>query len=131
MKIRTLATPWLVAVALALPLTMAPARAEAQSRKSEIEHRQKTKNEWRNIAIGSGALAILGLVEKNGTLTTVGTIGALYAASRYEHDRKSQSRLERSRAALYSNKHIKYKGHRYVRKTVTKRGKKYYQFVRC
>ncbi len=131
MKMNSLAAKFALAVALCTPMVMAPANAEAQSRKNAAQHRQQTKNEWRNIAIGSGALALIGLIEKNGTLTTIGTVGALYAASRYEHDRKSQNKLERQRASLYSKRYISYKGKKYERRLVTKNGKKYYQFVRC
>ncbi|MBX3119508.1 MAG: hypothetical protein KF784_10610 [Fimbriimonadaceae bacterium] len=131
MKIRSIAAPWLLAAALSAPM-LTTSMADAQSSKRDsVAHRQKTKNEWRNIAIGSGIVALIGLSEKNGTLTTLGTVGALYAASRYEHDRKSQSKLQRERAALYSRERFTYKGKRYERKTVMKNGKKYYKLVRC
>lgn len=129
MKIQSFSAKWLLAITLA-SASFLPISAQAQ-RRSESQHRQQTKNEWRNIAIGSSILGLIGIVEKNGTMTTLGTIGALYAASRYEHDRKSQSRIDRSRASIYSKKYVTYKGKRYQRRTVVKNGKKYYQFVRC
>lgn len=98
--------------------------------RSTSARRQQTKNEWRNIAIGSGAVAILGLLSKDSTLTFVGAAGALYSAYRYEQDRKSQSRLDRTRAAYFSRPYFYRDGVRYDRRTVVKNGSKYYQFVR-
>jgi len=103
---------------------LAPAGAQ------EYAHRQKTKNEWRNIAIGSGALGVLGLLKHDSTLTFAGAAGALYSANRYEQDRRSQSRIGRARAAYFSNDHFYRDGQRYTRKTVRRNGKTYYQFVR-
>ena len=90
----------------------------------------KTMNEWKNIAIGSGIVGVLGLIKKDGTLTFVGTAGALYSLYRYEEDRKSRDRYRRLRASYFSKGSFTRDGHRYVRKTVVKNGKKYYQFVR-
>jgi hypothetical protein len=104
---------------------MSPIAANAQS-----SHRQQTKNQWRNIGIGSAALGLLGLVKGNNTLTAVGAAGALYSANRYEQDRKSQSKSNRNRAYYYSHGSVTHHGNRYVRKTVWKNGHKYYQFVR-
>jgi hypothetical protein len=100
--------------------------ASAQSSR----HRQNTKNTWRNVAIGSGAVGLYGLVKGDSTLGILGGAGALYSLNRYEHDRKSQSRADHARAAMYSRKSFTRNGHRYVRKTVHKNGKTYYQFVR-
>lgn len=109
--------------------TLLPLTASAQST-SSIRHRQEKKNEWRNLTIGSGALSILGLLSGQGTLALIGAAGALYSVDRYEKDRKSQSKLEKQRAALYSRTSFTKSGHRYVRKTVHKNGKTYYTFVR-
>ncbi len=76
----------LLAMAIAVP-TMLPADAAAQT-----SRRQKSKNQWRNLAIGGGALGVLGLVTKNKTLTYGGLAGGAYSAWRYEQDRKSQRR---------------------------------------
>lgn len=94
------------------------------------EHRQKTKNTWRNAAIGGGALTALGLLTHNNTLTGVGAVGGLYSLSRYEHDRKSQSHIDHQRAAFYERSSFTRNGHRYVRRTVTRNGHKYYTYVR-
>jgi hypothetical protein len=107
-----------------------PSYAAAQSQ-SEIARRQKTKNDWRNFAYAGGALALLGLLNKNSTLTGLGVVGALYSAHRYEQDRKSQSRMQQARAQLFSRSSFTHNGATYVRKTVWKNGKKYYTFVRA
>ena len=99
--------------------------AAAQSR-----HRQNTKNTWRNAAIGSGALGVVGLLTHNSTLGIVGAAGGLYSLSRYEHDRKSQSKADHERARLYGRSSFTRNGHRYVRRTVTRNGQSYYQYVR-
>lgn len=118
----------------AIALTgLAPALAPAQSLKDLeklISRRQEKKNEWRNIAIGAGALSILGLLRKDNTLFFLGAAGALYSLDRYEKDRKSQSRLNRTRAAYFNKTYFYRDGKRYERRLVTKNGKRYYQFVR-
>lgn len=111
-----------------------PAIASAQNiRDLEklIDRRQSKKNEWRNIAIGSGALGILGLLKKDNTLFFAGTAGALYSLHRYEQDRKSQSKLNRTRANYFSKSYFYRDGKRYERRLVTKNGQKYYRFVRA
>jgi hypothetical protein len=65
---------------------VAPVTASAQS------HRQQKKNEWRNLAYGSGAAGVLGFLTHNNTLGWLGVAGAGYSAYRYEQDRKSQRR---------------------------------------
>ena len=89
------------------------------------------QDEWKNLTIASGAVALLGLLGKNGTVATLGTVGALYSAYRYEEDRKSSNRKRRSKAELYSHRYLNIDGQQYKRKTVKKRGKTYYQFVRA
>lgn len=121
-------TAWLALGALASTLTLAPADAQAQNRASQ--RRQETKNEWRNLAIGSGVIALLGLLENDSTLTFVGSAGALYSAYRYEQDRKSQSRIDRARAAIFSRSYFVRDGYKYTRKTKWKGGKKYFYFVK-
>lgn len=92
--------------------------------------RQKTKNEWRNLGIGSAAVGVWGLLKHDNTLTFLGAAGALYSANRYEQDRKSQSKTQRARAAMFAKGYYYRNGHKYVRKTVYKNGHKYYRFVR-
>src|SRR5438067_420536 len=69
--------------------------------RSDRRHRQDTKNEWRNIAAGAGALGVLGLLSGDRTLAFAGTAGALYSLNRYEQDRRSQRREERLRAEYF------------------------------
>lgn len=112
-------------------LTAAPFTAHAQrSLEEESKRRQKTKNDWRNITIGSGALGLWGLLKKDNTLAFAGGAGALYSAWRYEQDRKSQSKTDRARAEYFSKPYFYRDGKRYERRTVNRNGKKYYQFVR-
>ena len=112
-------------------ITMAGVVLTATPALAQDSHRQKTKNEWRNLAIGSGAVSLLGLVKHDSTLTFAGAAGALYSANRYEQDRKSQSRSDRARASYFGKTHFYRNGHKYVRKTVWKDGHKYYRFVRA
>lgn len=58
---------------------------------------QKNKNLWRNVGIGSGALALNGLLRHNTTETVVGAAGAAYSANRYETDRHHQSQRQQAR----------------------------------
>ena len=120
----------LATIAVAATLTSAPTVASAQSNSEQSRHRQQTKNDWRNAAIASGILGAVGLVKHNDTLAIAGLAGAVYSASRYEHDRKSQSNIDRRRAATYGKKTVWMHGHRYVRKTVYTHGEKGYKFVR-
>lgn len=92
--------------------------------------RQQTKNEWRNLAILSGAVSVLGLVQKDNRLVFAGAAGALYSLHRYEQDRKSQSKVDRLRASYFSQPYFVREGRRYDRRMVTKSGQRYYQFVR-
>lgn len=78
---------------------------------------QKNKNLWRNVTIGSGALAINGLVHHNNTETLLGAAGAAYSANRYETDRHHQSQRQQARrnwAANHSSRmHYRSSAHRY------------------
>ena len=120
----------LLAAVLVLFGALIPAVSNAQLDRI-LQNRQNKKNEWRNIALGSGAVALLGLLKHDSTLVFAGTAGALYSAWRYEQDRKSQSKLERTRAAYFSRSHFVRNGVRYNKRTVWRNGKKYYQFVRA
>jgi hypothetical protein len=125
MDFKTYGTKAVALLALA-SFAAAPISVSAQSSK----HRQETKNTWRNVAIGSGALGLLGLLKGDSTLTFLGAAGALYSANRYEQDRKSQSRQDRARYSLFKQGSYTRNGHRYKKRTVYKNGHKYYQFVR-
>ena len=109
----------------------APSVGHAQSLNDLIKRRQDKKNEWRNIAYVAGGLGIIGLLKHDRTLTFAGAAGALYSAYRYEQDRKSQSKLQRTRAAYFSKPYFYRDGHKFVRKTTYKNGKKYYYFARA
>ena len=94
------------------------------------DRRQDTKNEWRNLAIAGGVVAVLGLLNNDSTLTFAGGAGALYSLYRYEQDRKSQNQHNRARAYYFSQPSFYRDGNRYDRRTVTQNGQKYYQFCR-
>ena len=130
MKLKAIGAHLLAATMLG-GILLTPLSAGAQNwRDVASHHRQQTKNQWRNIAIGSGALGLYGLLKHDNTLTFLGAAGSLYSLSRYEHDRKSQSRIDRARASYFSRPSFYRSGHRYTRKTVWRNGQKYYQFVR-
>jgi hypothetical protein len=115
-----------LAAILAITMVVAPVTASAQSLSDLsklVDRRQDKKNEWRNIGIASGALGVLGLLKKDNTLFFAGAAGALYSANRYEQDRKSQSKLQRTKAAYFNRD-----GYRYTRQTKWKDGKKYMYF---
>lgn len=114
-----------MATGMMLALSLAPLAANAQD-----DHRQKTKNDWRNVSIGSAAVGLFGLLKGDSFLTLAGAAGAAYSASRYEHDRKSQNADERRRAEVFKRGYYTSKGHRYVKKTYKRHGQTYYKFVR-
>ena len=120
----------LVAAGAVLGASAMPITASAQSWGQRYEHRQSTKNTWRNLGYGGAALGVLGLATHNNTLAALGLGGAAYSAYRYEQDRKSQSSMARRRAQYFSRSSFSSGGHRYVRKTYWKGGQKYYHFVR-
>ena len=97
----------------------------------QTSHRQKTKNDWRNLGYLSGAAGLLGLLKGDRTLMFVGAAGAFYSLTRYEQDRKSQSRTNRARAAMFGKKSFTRDGVKYVRHMTTRNGKKYYYFARA
>ncbi len=59
--------------------------------------RQKKKNNWRNAAVGAGAVAGYGLLKGNKTATVLGAAGAAYSAKRYEEERHNQSKRKSAR----------------------------------
>lgn len=64
---------------------------EARS-SAAAQHRQQTKNTWRNVGLAGGAAAAAGVLTHNKNLTIGGAATALYSAYRYEQDRKNQAR---------------------------------------
>ena len=102
-----------------------------ESWQDAYDRRQEKKNEWRSIAYVSGAVMLYGLLKGDDTLTFAGGAGALYSLTRYEADRKSQNDLKRQRAEYFTRGVYYRDGVRYNRRTVTKDGQKYYQFVRA
>ncbi|MBI1755766.1 MAG: hypothetical protein HYR64_01500 [Fimbriimonas ginsengisoli] len=126
---RRIKTSMIVAVLAMAAGSLIPASAEAQTR-SSITNRQKTKNDWRNVAYAGAGLGVYGLLKGDPMFTFVGAAGALYAADRYEHDRKSQAKMERSRAAMFRRGYFYRNGHKYVKRTTKRNGHKYYYFVR-
>lgn len=119
----------LLAVLMLGTFMVVPVTASAQTR-TQVKHRQKTKNDWRNLGYAGAAMGVYGALKGDSTLTFLGAAGALYSANRYEHDRKSQGRMERQRAAMFRRGSFTRNGHRYVRRTTYRNGKKYYYFRR-
>ena len=135
MKVNTKQTTAGIAAVLATIFTLGavPAAALAGPPREAYQvaqNRQKTKNDWRNLAGVAGLATIYGLLKHDNTITFLGAAGALYSLNRYEQDRKSQSETSRARAELFRRKSFVRNGHRYDRRVVTKNGVKYYQFVR-
>lgn len=107
-----------------------PGTAFAQTPREQAAKRQKTKNDWRNLAILGGAATAFGLLKGNNTITMLGAAGGLYSLNRYEQDRKSQSSMDRERASFYSRPYYYKDGKRFERRTVSRNGERFYQFVR-
>jgi hypothetical protein len=105
--------------------------SEEQRRDWLSRHRRESKNEWRNIAIGAGALSALGFLTHENFLGFAGAAGALYSLNRYEQDRRSESREDRLRAAYFNHPYFYRDGVRYERRLVRRGGERYYQFVRA
>src|SRR5512132_2646790 len=109
--------PKLLALVAIGGCTLAPVTINAQSLSQQSKHRQQKKNEWRNLAYLGGAVGLWGLLKHDSTLTFAGAAGAAYSAYRYEQDRKSQSKVDRARAQMFSRTSYTRNGHRYVRRT--------------
>ena len=106
-------TVWVAIACMALLLVPL---ASAQ----RYRHRQDMKNQWRNLAYGSAAVGVLGLLTKHSELTLGGLAGAAYSAYRYEEERKQQSRYghyrgyygrEYGRSYAYSEPYHGWNGH--------------------
>jgi hypothetical protein len=91
----------LLAAIMAIGVLALPITASAQTLRQQSAQRQKQKNQWRNLAIGAGAVAAYGLLTKNKTLTLGGLAGAGYSLYRYEQDRKSQADIDTRRSRSY------------------------------
>jgi hypothetical protein len=105
---------------------LVPVAANAQDYR-----REQTANEWRNIAVISGALGFLGALNHDDTLTFAGAAGALYSSYRFNEDIKSLDRYDRARAEYFNRDYFYRDGHRYERREVWQHGQRYYQFVNC
>ena len=108
-NLKKLAAGLTLAIAVAVP-TLTPTTADAQT-----AHRQKSKNQWRNLGIAGGVLGAAGLITHNKTLAIGGLAGGAYSAYRYEQDRKGQRRQQdrhdRSRRAqrFYGRTPVRYR----------------------
>jgi hypothetical protein len=129
-RTRNYARTSVVALAALLTVGAVPGAALAQTSREEAAKRQKTKNDWRNLAILGGAATAFGLLKGNNTIALIGAAGGLYSLNRYEQDRKSQSKTDRERASFYSRPYYYKDGQRYERRTVTRNGERFYQYVR-
>lgn len=78
---------------------------------------QKTKNDWRNLATGAGAIAAYGLLKGDSAATLLGAAGAGYSAYRYEQERKAQDAQKRAAQR-----------HSYYHRSTTQNGRKYYRY---
>ena len=107
------------------------AEAQGKHRNDQSNNSTQAKDEWKSIATISGAIGILGLLTKDNTLAFAGAAGALYSMSRYNQDSRSNNKQDRARAEYFKHDHFYRDGVRYNRKTVTKKGQKYYQFSRA
>jgi len=125
MKIKSILLSGLAALSLGA-FTLAPTSAQAQSWR---HHREQKQNEWRDIAIGAGAVGLLGALSHDNTLTFVGAAGALYSINRYNQDRDSDG-WHRLRAEYFSRPYFYRDGVRYDRRHVWRHGQEYYQFAR-
>lgn len=95
---------------LGLAATVAAAAFTPMAAHADQSSRQSNKNNWRNIGLGSAAVAGYGLLKHNNTATLLGAAGAAYSAKRYEDDRHSQSqsqsaRDQRARYRRYHRRH--------------------------
>lgn len=59
---------------------------------SYAQHRQDQQNQWRNLAIGSAAVGVLGLLTHNDTMSVLGLGGAAYSGYRLSQDGRNDWR---------------------------------------
>jgi hypothetical protein len=100
---KTILTPLLVTATVGMA-SLAPIAAHADSL-------QKQKNNWRNIAIGAGAIGVYGLMNHNNTATLLGALGAAYAGSQYESKRHQQSQQNNGWRNYYRGRSHYYRHH--------------------
>ena len=130
MKVKTIFASLMAATVLG-GVTLTPTAASAQIwNMRAYRHRQEKKNEWRNIAIGAGALGVVGALTHDETLFFTGAAGSLYSTYRYDQERRSHDRTERLRARYFSRPYFYRDGERYNRVSVWQDGQKYYRFER-
>lgn len=72
-----------LAIALIGGLSMAPIPAKADDWN---RHRQSEKNQWGSLAVGAGAIGVLGAITHNKTVAGLGLAGAIYSGYRYSQD---------------------------------------------
>jgi len=89
------------------------------------------RNDWRDIAIGFGAIGIIGLLEHDDCLVFSGATGALYSLWRYNEDIDCDDPYRRARAHYFSLPYFYRDGCRYERRIVTRDGERCYEFARC
>ena len=94
------------------------------------QHRNESRNEWRNIATGSGGGGLLSILLHDATLNFSGSSGARYPLNKYEQDRRSDRREDRLRAEYFNRPYFYRDGVRYERRLVNRDGQRYYQFAR-
>ncbi len=112
-------------------MTLAPVTATAAA--AAQSHRQKQKNDWRNLGYLGAAVGIYGLATHQDTLTAIGAIGAIYAGSRYEEERKHQKMRQRTyhgvKYVSYGPKTYRYHNHLYKRTSWNHNGQTWYTYV--
>ena len=80
-------------------LALCTAMSVASLARAQSWHRQDQKEQWKDLAIGSGVVGLLGILTHNDTLTGLGAAGAIYSAYRYDSDGQCfGERFERGRA---------------------------------
>jgi ABC-type uncharacterized transport system permease subunit len=89
----------LAAIIFAAAALSGPVRADST---------QQNKNLWRNLGIGAAAVGVAGLANHNSTEALAGAAGAAYSASRYEQERRTQSRERAARRARWYHLHHRY-----------------------
>ena len=75
---------------------MVPSVASAQN-----WHRQDQKDTWKNLAIGSGVVGLIGALSHNDTLAVIGAAGLIYSAYRYDTDGRCYGRSWNQRERRY------------------------------
>ncbi|MCW3059979.1 MAG: hypothetical protein JWQ02_1800 [Capsulimonas sp.] len=89
---------------------------------------QKDKNNWRNGAIGAGAIGLYGLHNGDALTTVLGAGAAAYSAKKYEDARKKESQESKDRARYHRSgssnygsdrTYYWYQGHRYYKNNST------------